>query len=133
MPFSSYYYYYYLLIDLYIFFCHYQDLSEIGIEIDLMHMQPPNRAFDASLFYQVRGLKFNFVFPLSVQRDSQVDRSEVLTSGAWVRIPPLPPCNTLSKTLFIQLEHPACVFWMYRHALAYLNIHTQNIITIARC
>lgn len=29
-----------------------RDLSEIGIEIDLMHMQPPNRAFDASLFYQ---------------------------------------------------------------------------------
>lgn len=27
-----------------------RDLSEIGIEIDLMHMQPPNRAFDASLF-----------------------------------------------------------------------------------
>ncbi|XP_074637698.1 X-ray repair cross-complementing protein 6-like [Acropora palmata] len=29
-----------------------RDLSEIGIEIDLMHMQPPNHAFDASLFYQ---------------------------------------------------------------------------------
>lgn len=29
-----------------------RDLSEIGIEIDLMHMQPPDRAFDASLFYQ---------------------------------------------------------------------------------
>ena len=30
-----------------------QDLSEIGIAIELMHIQPPGRHFDSSLFYQV--------------------------------------------------------------------------------
>lgn len=29
-----------------------RDLAEIGIEIDLMHIQPPGRAFDSSIFYQ---------------------------------------------------------------------------------
>lgn len=30
-----------------------QDLSEIGIAIELMHIQPPGRHFDSSLFYKV--------------------------------------------------------------------------------
>ena len=31
----------------------FQDLSEIGIAIELMHIQPQGRHFDSSLFYQV--------------------------------------------------------------------------------
>ena len=30
-----------------------QDLSDIGIAIELMHIQPPGRHFDSSLFYRV--------------------------------------------------------------------------------
>ena len=35
----------------------------------------------------------------------------------------------LSKTLFLQLPRPACVLDLH-NVLAYLNIHTQTIITI---
>ena len=39
-------------------------------------------------------------------------------------------CNMLSKTLFLQLPRPACVFLNLHNVLAYLNIHTRNVITI---
>ena len=38
----------------------FKDLSEIGIAIELMHIQPADRSFDASLFYQV-GLSVVFL------------------------------------------------------------------------
>ena len=31
----------------------FQDLSDIGIAVELMHIQPAGRSFDSSLFYQV--------------------------------------------------------------------------------
>lgn len=31
----------------------FQDLSEVGIAIELMHIQPHDRSFDSTLFYQV--------------------------------------------------------------------------------
>ena len=39
-------------------------------------------------------------------------------------------CNMLSKTLSLQLPRPASVFLNLHNVLAYLNIHTRNVITI---
>ena len=42
------------------FFFFFQDLSEIGIAVELMHIQPSDGSFDSSLFYQVSTLFPNY-------------------------------------------------------------------------
>ena len=65
--------------------------------------------FDYTMLY----VTSTWFYPLCKGSLLVLDTSSKISTTNWNSYPLETRCNVLSKTLFLQLPRPACVFWIY--------------------